>query len=107
MAGTIAAHGADYLTTMHCQHQIATTIISEGPGRTDSWSWHSCHEYELPQSFVAGRVQFAAYSFGMAGLQSFAQWEITRHGHRKLARAATEISIGLTFGQAIKNRINQ
>jgi hypothetical protein len=93
-AGQFAAHAMDYISTEHGLSQ---------PIRYSNGLPYWWEEKELPASLVANKSAFAAYSFGMAGAEVFAQYELTKHGHRKLARIASEVSIGITAGTAANN----
>jgi hypothetical protein len=46
-----------------------------------------CHEVELPTALVRNKAAFAAFEAGTASLSLFEQYELTKHGHRKLAWA--------------------
>jgi hypothetical protein len=82
--GVIAYRVGDYLTTERA--------LSNGQ-----------HEIELPQSFVATKGGFAAYSLGMAGLEITSSVLLHKHGHAKLARIVDSISIGAGTATDIHN----
>jgi hypothetical protein len=46
-----------------------------------------CHEVELPTALVRNKAAFAAFEAGTASLSPLEQYELTKHGHRKLAWA--------------------
>ncbi|MGA9668261.1 MAG: hypothetical protein WBQ94_03590 [Terracidiphilus sp.] len=102
-----AARAGDYITTMDCQHQTKTDTVETHSRLRYTVTVHTCSEYELPQAFVAGRAQFAAYSFGIAALQTFGQWELTKHGHRTAARRLALVSVGYTVEADIQNKATQ
>jgi hypothetical protein len=59
-----------------------------------------CHEAELPSALVKNKVGFAAFEAGVSGLSILAQYEMTRHGHRRLARWGQGIDVG-SIGYAV------
>ena len=60
-------------------------------------------EKELPGAIVDSKGGFAAFSFGMAGLEVLGQYELTKHGHRRLARRLSIIGITATGLTAANN----
>jgi hypothetical protein len=70
-ASIVAARVLDFTSTEECLRRPAT----------------QCHEVELPQSLVHNKAAFAAFEVGTGSLSLFEQYELTKHGHRKLARA--------------------
>lgn len=77
-AALMATHVGDYLSTEACIHGVR------------------CREVVLPQALVHRNGLFAAYEFGTASLETLAQWELSKHGHRRLLRAAQLINVGMT-----------
>jgi hypothetical protein len=58
-----------------------------------------CHEGELPTGLVKNQAGFEAYEAGVSALSILAQYEMTQHGDRRLARLCQGIdvaSIGYT-----------
>ena len=82
LAGSVVVAGAlDWTSTEECLRR----------------PW--CREAELPTALVNSKVGFAAFEAGVSGLSILAQDEMTRHGHRRLARLGQSIdvaSIGYT-----------
>jgi hypothetical protein len=79
LAGSVVAtHLIDFTSTETC---ISTKV---------------CREVILPNSLVHSKPAFMAYELGTASLEVFAQWELTRHGHRRIARIAQAVNISLT-----------
>jgi hypothetical protein len=60
-------------------------------------------ETVLPQSLVHNEAAFIAYKAGITSLEILGQWELSRHGHRKLARIAQAAVIGFTLRTDISN----
>jgi hypothetical protein len=61
--------------------------------------FQQCREGELPTGLVKNEAGFAAYEAAVSALSILAQYELTRHGHRRLARLGQGIdgaSIGYT-----------
>jgi hypothetical protein len=56
--------------------------------------WQECNEGELPAALVKNKPGFAAYEAGVSALSILAQYEMTRHGHRRLARLGQGIDVG-------------
>jgi hypothetical protein len=53
-----------------------------------------CHEVELPTVLVKNKVGFAAFEAGVSGFSILAEYEMTRHGRRRLARLGQSIDVG-------------
>jgi hypothetical protein len=53
-----------------------------------------CREAELATVLVKNKVGFAAFEAGVSGLSILAQCEMTRRGHRRLARLGRSIEVG-------------
>jgi hypothetical protein len=53
-----------------------------------------CREAELPTVLVKNKVGFAAFEAVASGFSVLAQYEITRHGHKRLARLGQSIDLG-------------
>jgi hypothetical protein len=53
-----------------------------------------CREAELPTVLVKNKVGFAAFEAVASGLSILAQYEMTRHGHKRLARLGQSIDLG-------------
>jgi hypothetical protein len=53
-----------------------------------------CREAELPTVPVKNKVGFAAFAAGVSALSVVAQYEMTRNGHRRLARLGQRIDVG-------------
>jgi hypothetical protein len=53
-----------------------------------------CHEVELPTVLVKNKVGFAAFEAGVSAFSILAQYEMTRHGHRRLERLGQSIDVG-------------
>jgi hypothetical protein len=70
-ASIVAERALDFASTEECLRRPAT----------------QCHEVELPQSLVHNKAALAAFEVGTASLSLFEQYELTKHGHRKLAWA--------------------
>lgn len=78
-ASIVAARVLDFTSTEECIRRPAM----------------QCHEVELPQSLVHNKAAFAAFEVGTASLSLFEQYELTKHGHRKLARAIQGANVAL------------
>jgi hypothetical protein len=70
---------------------LTETIVVE---RTLDWTsteecirrpYAQCHEVELPNALVKNKVGFAGFEVAMSAVSFLAQYEMTKHGHRKLA----------------------
>jgi hypothetical protein len=53
-----------------------------------------CREAELPAALVKNKVGFAAFEAGVSGFSILAEYEMTRHGRRRLARLGQSIDLG-------------
>jgi hypothetical protein len=53
-------------------------------------------ESVLPQALVHSHAGLAAYEFGTASLEVLCQYELTKHGHRRMARIAQIANIDFT-----------
>jgi hypothetical protein len=53
-----------------------------------------CREAELPTVLVKNKVGFASFEAVVSGFSILAQYEITRHGHKRLARLGQSIDLG-------------
>jgi hypothetical protein len=56
--------------------------------------WKQCHEGELPSTLVKNRAGFAAYEAAVSAFSILAQYEMTRHGHRRVARLGQGVDVG-------------
>ena len=81
-----AANALDWYTTEH------------GLGQHNGW-----HEEELPAALVASKPGFAAYCAVKTLGQGFAQYELDKHNHRKLAGFVADVEIVATFGTDANN----
>jgi hypothetical protein len=54
-----------------------------------------CHEIELPRVIAGNKAVFASFEVGMAGLSIFEQYQLTKHGHRRLAWAIQGANVAL------------
>jgi hypothetical protein len=61
------------------------------------------HEMFLPNSVVDSTPKMAGYSGGVALADWFAQHELAKHGHPKLAHLLTGLDMGSTLPYAINN----
>lgn len=84
-----ASHAGDWASTEECTRR----------------PYAQCHEAQLPNALVHNKVGFAAYEFTTASLEVFAQYELTRHGHRKLARVFQAVNVGVTVGVVAHNYV--
>ena len=78
-ASIVSARALDFTSTEECIRRPAA----------------QCHEVELPQSLVHNKAAFAAFEVGTASLSLFEQYELTKHGHRKLARTIQVANVSL------------
>jgi hypothetical protein len=79
LAGSlVAVRGLDWASTEECLRR----------------PWEQCHEGELPTALVKNKVGFAGYEAGISALSILAQYELTRHGHRKVAWLGQGIDVG-------------
>jgi hypothetical protein len=62
--------------------------------------WRQCHEVELPTGLVENKLGFAAFEAAVSGLSILAQYEMTRHGHRRLVRLGQTVDVG-SIGYAV------
>jgi hypothetical protein len=86
LAGSVVASRAlDWASTEECLRR----------------SW--CHEGQLPNALVHSKPVLAAFEVSMSALGIFAQHEIGKHGHRKLAIMGQVVSSSLMFGQDAYN----
>jgi uncharacterized membrane protein YebE (DUF533 family) len=53
-----------------------------------------CREVELPTVLVKNKVGFGAFEAVASGFSILAQYEMTRHGHKRLARLGQSIDLG-------------
>jgi len=56
--------------------------------------WKQCHEGELPSTLVKNKAGFAAYEAAVSAFSILAQYEMTRHGHRRVARLGQGVDVG-------------
>jgi hypothetical protein len=68
--------------------------------------WQQCHEAELPAALVKNKPGFAAFEAGVSALSVLAQYEMTRHGHRRLARLGQSIDVGAVGYSVLHNYRN-
>jgi hypothetical protein len=86
LAGSVVASRAlDWASTEECLRR----------------SW--CHEGELPNVLVHSKPGLAAFEASMAGLGIFAQHEMEKHGHRKMAIVGQVVSSSMILGQDAYN----
>ena len=83
--GLVAARALDWASTEECLRR----------------SW--CHEGELPNALVRSKPGLAAFEASMSALGIFAQHEIGKHGHRKLAIMGQVVSSTVILGQDAYN----
>jgi hypothetical protein len=82
-------------------YSLAATIVSERALDFTSTEqclrrpYAQCHEIELPNTLVRSKASFVSFEVGMAGISIFEQYELTKHGHRKLARCVQFTQIGV------------
>lgn len=77
-AALYASHAADYLSTEQCVHGAR------------------CREVVLPQFLVHRNGLFAAYEFATASLETAGAYELSKHGHRGLARVIQSVNVSYT-----------
>ncbi len=65
--------------------------------------YQRCHEGELPNALVQSKTGFAAFEFSTSVLSVFCAYEMTKHGHRRLARIGQAIDSGLVAGTVERN----
>jgi hypothetical protein len=110
------AHGADLPEAPAPFHGVVITptsfLLAGGVVASRALDWASteeclrrswCHEGELPNALVHSKPGLAAFEVSMAGLSIFAQHEIAKHGHRKLAIMGQVVSSSLMLGQDAYN----
>jgi hypothetical protein len=110
------AHGSDLPEapeTFHVQLMTRTNLLLAGglvASRALDWasteeclrrSW--CHEGELPNALVHSKPGLAAYEASISALSIFAQHEIGKHGHRKIAFIGQVVASSLILGQDAYN----
>jgi len=83
--GVVASRALDWASTEECLRR----------------SW--CHEGELPNALVRSKPGLAAFEASMSALGIFAQHEIGKHGHRKLAIIGQVVSSTVILGQDAYN----
>jgi hypothetical protein len=83
--GLVASRALDWASTEECLRR----------------SW--CHEGELPNALVHSKPGLAAFEASMAALGIYAQHEIGKHGHRRLAIMGQVVSSSLILGQDAYN----
>lgn len=102
----------------HYQTQGATYSMVNGPEPMQALDWalaasigvvrgldwyntsdcighHTCREIELPSSLVRNKILFGCVEGGIAGFSIGIQYELTRHGHRTLARWGQLIDVAM------------
>jgi hypothetical protein len=88
LAGSIAASRAlDWTSTEEC-------------GRRP---YVECHEANLPNALVHDKVGFALYETACTAGLVFAQYELTKLGHRRLARIGQAVDFALTAHTVVHN----
>lgn len=110
------AHGADLPEAPAPFHGIVITptslLLAGGLVASRALDWASteeclrrswCHEGELPNALVHSKPGLAAFEVSMAAVGIFAQHEIGKHGHRKLAIMGQVVSSSLILGQDAYN----
>lgn len=86
-AGVVAVNGLDFSSTRACISRPAIV----------------CREGVLPTSLVHSTAGFAAYKIGITGLELLGQYELTKHGHRRLAELASALNVGFAAYTDIRN----
>jgi hypothetical protein len=86
-ASVVAARALDWTSTERCLHR----------------PWQQCHEGELPTGLVKNEAGFAAYETGVSALSILVQYEMTRHGHRRLARLVQGIDVAFIGYTVVHN----
>jgi hypothetical protein len=56
-----------------------------------------CKEAELPSTLAHSKVGLGAFEVGAASLEILSEYQLTRRGHRKLARAMASVNVGLSL----------
>jgi hypothetical protein len=54
-----------------------------------------CREAELPNALVHNKVGFAAFEGAISAVSILPQYELTKHGHRKLAWIGQAVDVGV------------
>ena len=85
--GVAASHLLDWASTEECIRR----------------PYAQCHEAQLPNALVHNKVGFAAYETTTAAAETFGQYELTRLGHRKLARFVQSLNITVSFAVVAHN----
>ncbi len=62
-----------------------------------------CRETELPTALVKNKVGFAAFETAVSGLSILAEYEMTRHGHRRWARWGQGVDVAFVSSTVIHN----
>ena len=83
--GLVASRALDWASTQECLRR----------------SW--CHEGELPNALVHSKPGLAAFEASMSALGIFAQHEMGKHGHRKLAIVGQVVCSSMILGQDAYN----
>jgi hypothetical protein len=83
--GLVASRALDWASTQECLRR----------------SW--CHEGELPNALVHSKPGLAAFEVSMSALGIFAQHEVAKHGHKKLAIVGEIVSSSMILGQDAYN----
>jgi hypothetical protein len=83
--GLVASRALDWASTEECLRR----------------SW--CHEGELPNALVRSKPGLAAFEVSVSALSIFAQHEIGKHGHRKVAFMGQVVASSLIVGQDAYN----
>jgi hypothetical protein len=65
--------------------------------------YQQCHEGELPNALVHSKTGFAAFEFTTSALSVFCEYEMTKHGHRRLARIGQAIDSGVVAHTVERN----
>jgi hypothetical protein len=65
-----------------------------------------CREVELPTELVKNKVGFAVFEAAVSGFSILAQYEMTRHGHRRLARLGQSLDVGSIWYSVLHNYPN-
>jgi hypothetical protein len=83
--GLVASRALDWASTEECLRR----------------SW--CHEGELPNGLVHSKPGLAAFEASLTALGIFAQHEMEKHGHRKMAIVGQVVSSSMILGQDAYN----
>jgi hypothetical protein len=88
LAGSIAAtRFLDWTSTEECLRR----------------SYIQCHEANLPNALVHNKVGFSLYETACTAGLVFAQHELTKLGHKRLARIGQAVDFALTAHSVINN----